>query len=223
VSWDTVLVQFVVPREPGIASLPRRVAVGACDGLLMLTILGMTAGAVFAVLSRLGRRPGWFDGVGPDPTTLQRWNLPLTVASVGLSTIGANWRSPGMRVFGIRRVDAGTGGPVNAYSACVESAVSAVITQVEKRLRRPEAEAYEARRVAANEELARMREANPEADPSELLRRSQEILHQQRVGCGPLASRGAVWVMVQHLPALRSHRRQTLSQRLAGTVVVRER
>jgi uncharacterized RDD family membrane protein YckC len=215
--------QLVVPREPGIASLPRRAAAGACDGLLMLTILGTTAGAVFAVLSRLGLRPGWFDGLGPDPTTLQRWELPLTVASVGLSAIGGNWRSPGMRALGIRRVDADTGGPVSVRSACVESAVGAVVTQVEKRLRRPEAEAYEGRRVAANEELERMRESNPDADPSEVLHRSQEILHQQRVGCGPLALRGAATVMVVQLPALRSRRRQTLGQRLAGTVVVRER
>ena len=222
-SWDTLTMPFVVPREPGIASVSRRVAAGACDGLLMLTILGATAGVVFAVLSRLGRRPGWFDAPGPDPATLKRWDLPLTVASVGLSTIGANWRSPGMRMLGIRRVDATTAGPVNLRSAGVESAVNTLVSRVNKRLRRPQAEAYEARREAANQEIERMRDSNPDADPSEVLHRSQEILRQQRVGCGPLALRGAAWMIVLHLPALRSRRRQTLSQRLAGTVVVRER
>jgi hypothetical protein len=223
VSWDTVTMQFAVPREPRIASLPRQAAAGACDGLLMLTILGTTAGAVFVALSRLGHRPGWFDDHGTAPNTLERWELPLRVASVGLSSIGADWRSPGMRALGIQRVDAVTGGPVTARSACVESAVGAVLWQAERRLRRPGREAYEARRQAANEEIERMRESHPYAEPAEILQRSQEILRRQGVGCGRLVLRGAAWVLALQLPALWSRRRQTLGQQLAGTVVVRER
>jgi hypothetical protein len=214
--------RFVVPRDPEIASLPRRTAAGACDGLLLLTVLGTTAGAVFAALSRLGRRPAWFDGLGPDPTLLEPWNLPLAALSVAFSMVGANWRSPGMRALGIRRVDAGTGGSVSVRSAGVEGTVTVLVAQVQKRLGRPEREAYEARRLEANEEMERMRESDPEADPSEVLQRSREIMSRQRVGCGPLLLRGAA-VVAPQLPALRSRRRQTLSQRLAGTVVVRER
>ncbi len=212
--------RFVVPREPGIASLPRQAAAGACDGLLMLTVLGAIAGAVFVALGRLGRPPGWFDGRAPERNALERWELPLKVASAGLSAIGANWRSPGMRALGIRRVDAGTGGPVDTRSACVESAVAVLLSQAEQRLRRPEREAYEARRAAANEEIERLRDADPEAGPAKALQRSREILRRQRVGCGPLALRSAAWVIAWQLPTLRSRRRQTLGQRLAGTVIV---
>jgi hypothetical protein len=48
------------------------------------------------------------------------WQLAaLAGASAGLAVAGRNWRGPGFRLFGLRRVDARTGGIVHVRSALV--------------------------------------------------------------------------------------------------------
>jgi hypothetical protein len=125
-----------------------------------------------------------------------------------------------MRIVGIRRVDARTGGPVRLRSAIVGTAVNVLVTQLGHEHNRPILERWEANRLAANDEIERMRESRPNADAEELLRDSLEIQRRHNVGCGPLARRTAMHVVALRLTAVSSGRRQTLTERLAGTVVI---
>jgi hypothetical protein len=219
--------RIVVPRDPGVASLPRRAVAALIDALLMLGAFGTAAIAAIAaigLLGRLGRRPAWLDrDTRPDVSRLQRWEFPLTIVSAALAPIGRNWRTPGMRIAGIRPADARTGGPVQPHSAIVQVAADAAIAKLHRRLRRTKMEDYERRRLAANEKIERLWKSDPDADRWEALERSKQIQREYRIGCRPLAMRGIARLIVFKLPALWSSRRQTPSQRLAGTIILDDR
>jgi RDD family len=219
-------VRFIVQRDPGIASLPRRAAATAIDGALLVSAFATAAAAGFgisALLKRSGRTPSWWHDDGTSSERPKRWTTPMTVAGGGLGVIARNWRSPGARVAGVRRVDARTHGPVQLHSAIVEAAVNALTAYLGRAARRPAMERYEARRVAVNAEIEQLRDDRPDAGPRELVDASLKLQRDRRVGCGWLAARMVGDVLAVRLPALWSSRRQTLNERLAGTVVIDDR
>jgi hypothetical protein len=128
-----------------------------------------------------------------------------------------------MRLLGLRRVDVRSHGPVNIQSAVVASVVDTITTQAGRALNQPSVERYRARQVAAAQEVTRIREADSGADPEAIAEQTMDVYRRHNVGCGPLAWRTPTHFAAVRLPALRSGRRQTLTERLAGTVVIRDR
>jgi hypothetical protein len=65
-------------------------------------------------------RPSSSPSGRPQPSPTQRfstWEPGARGAATGLRVAARNWRSPGHRLSGLRRVDARTGGPVSVHSA----------------------------------------------------------------------------------------------------------
>ena len=178
--------------------------------------------ATFALLKRLGKTTRWRE-TALQPGAATRWNPRVRSASAGLAVAGRNWRSPGMRILGIRRVDARTRGPVGLRGALVGAVIDTLLGQLGRELQRPRLDQWEASRLAANEEIERLRESRPDADPEELVRDSLEIRRRHDVGLDAMLRRMLAHEVALRLPALWSPHRQTLTQRLAGTVIVDDR
>jgi hypothetical protein len=215
---------FVVPREPGVASLPRCAAAGAINAACMLVaggaLLGSAAG-IAAASGHSGELHGWIDR----STQRKLWSHPaLTGAFESLELTGRNWRSPGTRAAGIRRVDARTGGPVSVRSASIALVLQRGKQRIYSALDQPANARAEARQRAANDEIDRMRASRPDEDSKQLMIDAAEV--RQRHGastCTWMLPRMLARTAVDLLPALWSGRRQSLYERLSGTVFVLDR
>lgn len=177
---------------------------------------------VTAVASRReGDRPGSIERLPKG----QVWEHPaLTGALRTFQLTGRNWRTPGMRATGIRHVDARTLGPVSFRSAAVALLLQMEAERISGALAQPANARAEARRLAANDEIERMRASRPDEDPKQLIIDSAEI--RKRHGASTFTwmfPRMLTRTAVEQLPALWSRRRQTLTERLAGTVVLLDR
>ena len=184
------------------------------------TVFGAVA-AVAAVTGRMDELSEWSDRM----TESEVWVHPgVTGAVESLQLIGRNWRSPGMRAVGIRRADAQTRGPVSLRSAYIGLVVQTAKMRISTALAQPSLERAEARRLAANDEIDRMRASRPEDDPAELMH--DAIAIRRRLGassCTWMLPRTLVHIAIEQLPALGSGSRQTLTQWLAGTADVLDR
>jgi 60Kd inner membrane protein len=141
--------------------------------------------------------------------------------SMGLEVGLRNWRSPGARLLGIRRVDAATGGPISIRSIVIHHFAARLLSAPFLELARP----------LQRREMERMQELAPliaelrreHADDQEAMERAMmEFYAENRVN--PL--RSCLWVPGSVL-AVRgaiflSSRGQPLPDRLAGIVVVRD-
>jgi hypothetical protein len=149
--------QLVVAREPGVASLPRGAAAGAIDAACMLAAGSALFGAATGIAAASGHSgglQGWIDR----STQRKVWSHPaLTGALESLQLTGRNWRSPGQQAAGIRRVDARTGGPVSVRSASVALVLQRGTQRIYRALDQPANAHAEARQLAANDEIERMR------------------------------------------------------------------
>jgi hypothetical protein len=215
--------QLVVPREPEVASLPRRAAAGAIDVLVMGGGVVGAAAAIGAATAnwRGGEQSSWAERFRQSEV----WVRPgLAGAAGSLQLAARNWRSPGMRAAGIRRVDARTHEPVRIRSAFVGLLVQTGADRISRTLGQPAHKRAEARRLAANDEIERMRASRPDEDPKQLIIDSAEIRKRHGAStCTWMLPRMAGRAAVEQLPALWSGSRQTLSERLAGTVTVLDR
>jgi RDD family len=215
-------VQLTVPHAPGVASVPRRAAAGAIDMLVAGGGLGGVAGAIGLAVAKWhgDEQPGWLKHPENEP-----WAWRAIIGALrSLQLTERNWRSPGMRAVGIRRVDASTHGPVSIRSAFVGLLLQTGSERIGRTLGQPGTERARARQLAANDEIERMRASRPDEDPKQLIIDSAAI--RQRHGastCTWMLPRMLLRLAVEQLPALWSRRRQTLTERLAGTVVIRER
>jgi uncharacterized RDD family membrane protein YckC len=215
--------RLAVQRDPNVASLPRRTAAGTIDSVIWL--LGW--GAAIFVASK-ARMP-WARARGHDA---QGWSARARMmGSLTSSTEGAsraltlatpNQRSPGMLMLGLRRVDARTGGPIATRQAIVRSLADNLERKFWHELIRPASERADLRRQAAQDEVARIREARPDADRDELMRDEMEIQRRHNASCAPTPRTLAPFALAS-LSVLRSRRRQLPGERLAGTVVIHER
>ena len=212
--------QLVAQRDPGIASLRRRAAAGAIDAALGLVALIGVAGLGAVALERFGHDLEWWVDGGFGLSRMRRWEPLLAGASAGLAAGARNWRSPGMRLLGIRRVDARTRGRVSVHSAAIAIALDTFTARVGRATDQPALERYRTRRAAAAEELERIRERSRGGDREEISEAFMDVYRRHHVGCGPLAWRLSARAAAVRLPALWSRRRQTLNERLARTVVI---
>jgi hypothetical protein len=218
---------LAVPRDPPVASLRRRAAAGAIDAGVWIAALGACIAAAVAaseLFERLGRPPRWLDGdAGSSARVRWWWNVPLTGALTGIGVATRNCRSPRMRLLGLRRVDARTRGPVSVHGAVVATTAETFTSRVARTINRPTLERDAARRAAASEEVDRLLRSRREDEPDEFAEAAMDVYRRHGVGCGPLMWRIPVQAVAVRLPAIRSRQRQTLGERLAGTVVIDDR
>ena len=147
----------------------------------------------------------------------------LQGAGAGLAIANRNWRSPGFRVVGLRRVDARTGGPISVRSVLI----GVLFDQARQAATRP------LFRSRAHRERDRLRELAPqlkeiqhkyEADPQAQQRAMKEFYKANQVN--PVAGFG--WVVVgpifsQLVLATAIRNGRTVYDRLTRTTVVSDR
>jgi hypothetical protein len=189
-----------------------------------MAVMATAGGALFGPLeiaAAADKLPRWIKG----PMEGKVWSHPALLGALeSLQLTGRNWRSPGMRALGIRRVDARTGGPVSVRSAFIALLLQTSSQGIDGAFGQPALKRAEARQQAANDEIERMRASRPDGDPEDLMRDAAAIRRRHGAStCTWMLPRMLVRIAVEQLPALWSGRRQTLTERLARTVVVRER
>ena len=199
-----------------VASLRRRLAAAAIDGLLF------AAGPVaLAIVHERRSRPG---ADHPPEIPWLKW-LPSSPAanratSTTLAIAGRNWRSPGSRIVGIRAVEVDAGGPVSVHSASVKLATSIGLSELVSSLYRPAINRNLEHMRALQAELSELKGKQPrdlEAE-HELIKRHPEA-RPNCLGCvAPLA----LTIVATYAPALWSPLNQTLPEWLAGIVVVED-
>jgi hypothetical protein len=112
--WEALPVS-VVHSDPQLASLGRRVLAAGIDATCILSAI---AAALAATVSWGWRKDDEAGRLAP----LKRWNewakSPAWRCAALAYAVGLrNWRTPGMRLTRLRRVDARTGGPVTVRRA----------------------------------------------------------------------------------------------------------
>lgn len=147
----------------------------------------------------------------------------LRGSGAGLAIANRNWRSPGFRVVGLRRVDARTGGPMSVRSVLI----GVLFDQARQAATRP------LFRSRAHRERDRLRELAPQL--KEIQHKHEADLHAQqrammefyksnqvnpRAECGWLVA-GPILSQLVLAIAIRNGR--TAYDRLTGTIVVRDR
>ena len=153
------------------------------------------------------------------------WRLGLVAASVPVEVAIRNWRTPGDRAMGIRRVDARTGGPVSVQSALIKKAVQTASQELSRSVQRPFRERSLERTRGLKAELKEAREIRI-GDREAQKRAMAEVLKRSRVrpssSCGRALLSGTLGSVPLYLPALWSARNQTLPERIAGILTVRD-
>ncbi len=133
-----------------------------------------------------------------------------------------NRRSPGKALVGIRTVDARSGGPVSLRSAVVGQLVELAYEQLVRRVRAPTRRRYERRRVDAERRVQEIR-ATHAGDSEAIQAATAQVYRDNGVNCLASFATSLPVILVMPLTALLSPRRQTVADRLAGIVVVRDR
>ena len=219
--------QLMVPRDPSVASLQRRAAAWAIDAVCICGALATGAAAAFGV-AWLRKRPDDLDELieqppqgGPSTGSSAR---ALSGASMALTLVDRNLRSPGKRAMGLRRVDAATLGPVRMRSAVIQSVMTSAESHVvfhlciAPRLRR-----FKEWSRSIDEHRAEMRRRNTDDARTDEQLLCEMVKHKtvpEAPSCLPAALPLLVQLVVALITVLRSRRRQTLRQRVAGTVVI---
>ena len=213
-----------------IASLRRRFAASLIDaGVFLLPMALEGGGAAWLYMAYLRRRDGEEDSE-PDfaerapfgRLAEPRWQVMMWVATAPLEIALRNWRSPGARAMGLRRVDARTGGPVSVRSAVTRKAVETAARELNRRVDRPFQRRFTERVEAMQAEMREARRAQA-GDRDARERAAAEVLRRHHVRPWGPCGRGLLGLVPRYLPALWSPRNQTLTDRVAGILVVVER
>jgi hypothetical protein len=200
-----------------IAPLRRRAAAGSIDS----AVLGLPILAVSIGVQALYHR--WRGGeIEPFRfASSPHWQAAKRGASAAAAVATRNWRSPGYRILGLRRVEVRTGGPVSVRSSIVECAVSRTLAQLSLQLTQPWQARSRRRFQAIHADIEELRRAHPD-DPTAQQRAMAELL--KRGDVNPMAS-----CLVPLLPgfaikltALWSPLKQSPGERVAGVVVIVE-
>jgi uncharacterized RDD family membrane protein YckC len=211
-----------------IASLRRRALASLIDTVvLLLPVMVVAGGGVWLYMTYVGRRSDEedrpldfaerlpFRRLGEPRGRLAMWAVSAPI-EIGLR----NWRSPGARAMGLRRVDVRTGGPVSVRSAVMRNAVDTASSELNRWLQRPFNERFAERQRALQTDLSELRQAYPDDDEGELRARTREVYRRHNLRPWEGCVRGLFGVVPKYLPALWSARNQTLPERAAGIIVV---
>ena len=217
-------------RRPEIASPWRRAAAGGIDVLAVIAPASISLLA-WSKLPSVTKRSGKEDrllrpsarcavGAGPRTRSSRSWWTISSAVSMGLGIGLRNWRTPGGRLLGIRRVDASTGGPISVRSVIVHQLVARLMTAPLMEIWR----SGQQRRMYRMQELApRLKDLQREHadDPDAMHGAVTQFYKENKVH--PLRSCLGlpVVVLAANTPIFWSRSKQTLPERLAGIVVVK--
>ena len=201
-----------------IASLKRRGLASLINLGVFLPSLGLAGVAAVKLFSAFDERdPASF---GPAMQSW-RWRLALLGVSVPIEIQLRNSRSPGARALGLRRADARTGGPVSVQSVLIRMTFETASRQLRRRVNRPFERRLAERREIIEAEIAEVRRAYP-ADDEARGRASLDVYKRHGFGLSVPFVRALAGLLPLYLPAVWSRCNQTLPERIAGTVVVRD-
>lgn len=218
-----------------IASLQRRAGATLIDAAAFLTPTLLASGGGVALYRwHRRRRPGAEDADAPDPWDddrwagafrrfgeSRRWQFVLEAASLPIEIRLRNWRSPGMRALGLRRADTRTGGPVTVRSTLIRKAVVLTARELNRIQRRSFDERFRERHRLMKADIDEARRIHAE-DREARERAMKEVVKRYGVTPWTACGRALLGVAPMYLPALWSGRNQTLPDRVAGILVVRE-
>ena len=115
-----------------IAPLWRRLVAALIDQLAALVVMIGAIAAGFGTHAAYQRLRGRRDPVAAETSKPRRTFEPSAarrfaswLVGAGLGVLSRNWRGPGSRLLGLRRVDAHTGGPISVRSALVDEVLFA--------------------------------------------------------------------------------------------------
>lgn len=220
------------PAGLEIASLGRRSVARAIDAVVFL-VPALLAGAGVGGLYVAYRR--WRGDGDDDPLAWDEhgfpvfrrlgqtpaWRVGSRVAWVPIEVRMRNRRSPGDRAMGLRRVDARTGGPVSVRSVLVIEAVRTAWSELNRLVQRPSQRRFEERRRFIKAELSEAR-GYQEGDTEAQKRAMFEVAKRYRLRPWSWCAGGVLGSLPLYLPALCSARHQTVPERVAGIVTVRD-
>jgi RDD family len=197
-----------------IAPLSRRFGALAIDMLVGLLAVAGVLGAIVLVMRPWKREP-------PDLGWMRR--LQTRSLMKGVFVGFRNVRSPGQRLMGIRRADIRSGGPVSARSAIVKDASLSMMSALFEQPFVPRVRRDLARWQAVQPRVAAIHQQHRD-DPEQRERVTMEF-YKEHGGANPFGSCVLALLagLALQLPALWSPRHQTMPERLAGIVVVRDR
>jgi uncharacterized RDD family membrane protein YckC len=217
------------PGGQEIASLQRRALASAIDGVVLVLPAALVAGGgVWLYMTYRDRRSGdedpRFDFAERLPfrrLAEPRWRLAVWAVSAPIEVGLRNWRSPGARAMGLRRVDARTGGPVSVRSAVIRNAINTASGELSRWVRRPSMKRFAERRDALAAELKEVRRTY--SDEDDRRRAMKEISERRKLRPWKTCGWGLLGLAPRYVPALWSVRNQTALDRVTGIVVVVER
>ena len=203
-----------------VAPIGRRLLAGGIDASCILSAIA----AGLAAALYWGWRGKDTDGGAVAP--LKHWNAwsksPLWRCGALAYAVGLrDWRTPGMRVMGIRRVDARTGGPVTVRSALTrylaEQTRGLVVGGFVARRFRQAREPVEALQA----DIRAAERAHPD-DPAARVRATMDVYDSAGVtpwaGCLP----STIPLVSEVLFTLLTPRRQSPNDWVAGIVVIKD-
>jgi hypothetical protein len=213
-----------------IAPLGRRFVASLIDAAVFLPLLlAAGIGGFKLYMSHLRRSSS--DGERPElgsgaSSRLQawgtgRWRWAILVGGSALEVSARNWRSPGARLLGLRRVDVHAGGPVPIRSALVTYGVRTAWRESTRRLLAP-IEKRSSQRAAAFRAQAREIRRPHAGDRETKQRALAEESRADGRNCLTLLVPAVISVVAMQAPALWSPLKQTIPDRLAGIAVIKD-
>ncbi len=206
-----------------VAPIRLRVLASLIDTAVLICPVGGTVAALAS--SAAGRQRLRSLAEAPRSTS---WRLAMRLCSLAISVLFTLRRSPGAQIAGIRVVDARTGGPVSIQQAIVREGVGPAWQLLARRLTAPAQERARQRlrdlQPADIEVLIIRREhaGDPDALGRALMSHHEQSAVRPYASCLPALAQLALALAIE-TPGLFSPQHQRLADKLAGTLVIRER
>jgi uncharacterized RDD family membrane protein YckC len=197
--------------DPDVAGLPRRLAAATLDGVLAVLVLGGGGAAV-----ALRRGTSELSPAQRRAMDALKWVLPA------VAVVMRNRPTPGQRLAEIRRVDDRTGGPVSLGAAIARQLYDLVLQLSLRRSTRRASRRFQHNQAELQRRLQEIQAAHA-GDTARIQEETAAVYSKMTANCaGPLVT-GLARASLTFLIALRSPRRQTITDRASGTVIVNER
>jgi hypothetical protein len=182
--------------------------------------LALSGGAT-ALYLWWGRRHGReLDSLGPF-TMSPRWNIVIWAGSAVAAVPTRNWRSPGYRKLGLRRVDVRTGGPLSVRNVLARELFVMASRLSVRQLSKPWRTRRQRRVENMQLELGQVRRAH--ADDSDAQQEAmKEVFKRHHLNPAGSCAPALAGPVLMHAPLMWSPLNQTVAERVAGIVVVQE-
>ncbi len=215
----------VTEHDREVASLGRRARAALIDGTC---VVGGVAGAVGGAFVWARCREGSTSEALPDAMNrwnafaqTPRWHRTGPVLAAASAIVMRNSRSPGMRLMGIHREDARSGGPVTVRSALIRQLASQAHGRLVRRVIAPRLERHQAKVQAIQPDVDAARRAHPDDKAAEqrAIRQAYREAGVNPMGycTAPMIALTAGWLITLAMP-----HHQSLADWVAGVVMVRD-